>query len=292
MYIARHWIREEAIAQDKDGRKHKGMAWGWSADSVEEARQRARASAQQVADWIAAGGRAQAEPPRSFQYQYNVDRPPREEIVQELRDGAGETSALITRNALGVLVLNTSQLMFIDVDVPRTKARSGGLLAMVFGKKRVAEPQADAALQRMRQWCAGHPEFGVRIYQTAAGYRAAIIDRPMQADSDASRSILAGMGSDPLYGRLCEAQRCYRARLTPKPWRMGLRRPEGRFPFPDAEAERRFRQWQREYDAAAPRFATCRLLESHGPAGADRGLAGLVELHDKLTGVDREVPLA
>jgi hypothetical protein len=296
MQIARHWIREEASAQDRKGRKHLGMAWGWSATSDEEARQRARVSAQRVADWLAAGGSYQGEPPRSCQYQYGLDRPPREEIIQELRDAAGEVTALITRNAYGALVLNTRDLMFVDVDLGNSQVqpKSVGFFASLFGKKPAPQPPParDGVLDRLRAWCTSHREYGVRLYQTAAGYRAAITDRPMHADSDESRSILDGMGSDPLYCRLCDVQKCYRARLTPKCWRMGVSHPLGRFPFPDASLEQQYRDWQRAYDEKAPNYATCRLMESHGPDVIHPALANLVALHDSMCGVDRDAPLA
>ena len=48
----------------------------------------------------------------------------------------------------------------------------------------------------------------------------------------------------------------------------------------------------REYDAAAPRFATCRLVETHGLEETDAALAPLVDLHDSLAGVGRDLPLA
>jgi hypothetical protein len=295
MNIPRHWVREEAVATDRKGRRHVGIAWGWSATNIEEARLRARASAQRVADWLASDN-FDNPPPASAQYQYGLDRPPREEIIQELRDAAGEVTALITRNAYGALVLNARNLMFVDVDLGNSQVRPKpvGFFASLFGKKPAPAPQPppDGPLDRLRGWCTAHREYGVRIYQTAAGFRAAIIDRPMQADSDESRMILAGMGSDPLYCRLCDVQKCYRARLTPKCWRMGVSHPLGRFPFSDAGVEQQYRAWQRDYDQKAPGYATCRFLESHGPAAIHRELTGLLELHDKLSGVDREAPLA
>ncbi len=292
MQIARHWISESAEAADARGVKHVGTAWGWSASSVDEAQRRARSSAERVARWLASGGVENA-PPASAEYLYGLDRPPREEIVQELHDAAGEASALITRNAYGALVLNCRDLMFVDVDFKPSFPNPMRMLGSLFGKK--AAPAAgseEGVLHRVREWCAGHRDYGVRVYRTAAGFRLCVADRVMRADSDATRTMLVELGSDPLYRRLCDVQQCFRARLSPKPWRMEMTAPPVRFPFADAAEEEQYRAWQREYDEAAPRFATCRLVEWLGPDDVHAELAPLVNLHDSLTGVGRDAELA
>ena len=175
---------------------------------------RARESAQRVARWLASGDRwRKGEPPRSAQYLYRLDRPPREQIVQELHDAAGEVTALITRNVYGALCLNCRDLMFVDLDLGRPKMQPFKLLASLFGRKAPATPAPDSEagiLDRVRNWCATHREYGVRLYRTAAGFRLAIVDRPMNAADPAAKAILEELGSDPLYRRLCEAQECFR----------------------------------------------------------------------------------
>ena len=85
MRVPRHWVRETVEAKDSHGEVHRGEAWGWSETDVEEAKQRARTSAERVADWMVRGSRDPA-PSKSAEYLYSLDRPPREEIVQELHD--------------------------------------------------------------------------------------------------------------------------------------------------------------------------------------------------------------
>jgi hypothetical protein len=289
MRVPRHWVRETVEAKDSRGEIHRGEAWGWSETDVEEAKQRARTSAERVADWLVRGGR-DPEPPRTAQYLYNLDRPPREEIVQELHDAAGETTALITRNVYGALVLNTRDLMFIDVDFP--PRREPGMLERLFGKATPADGEEDAVLGRVQQWCSANADLGVRLYRTAAGLRVALTGQPMQPNGDDSRRILEELGSDPLYRRLCEAQECFRARLTPKPWRMHCDIPSSRFPFADAATEQKYREWQRDYDETAPRFATCQLVSAYGDPEPHTDLSPLLKLHDSLTGIANALPLA
>jgi hypothetical protein len=289
MRVPRHWIREAVEAKDSRGEVHRGEAWGWSETDVEEAERRAKTSAERVADWLVRGGRDPA-PSRSAEYLYNLDRPPREEIVQELHDAAGEMMALITRNVYGALVLNTRDLMFIDVDFP--PRRELGMLGRLFGKAAPADGEEDAVVSRVQQWCSTNAELGVRLYRTAAGLRVALVGQPMQPTGDDARRILEELGSDPLYRRLCEAQECFRARLTPKPWRMHCDVPPARFPFADAVTEQKYREWQRDYDETAPQFATCQLVSAYGGQEAHPELSPLLKLHDSLTGIDNALPLA
>ena len=289
MKIGRYWVREETAVDDADGRQHTAAGWGWSATNLDEARQRAKATAERIARWLI-DVNAKA-PATSQQYQYLLDRPPREEIIQEFRDVEGETAAFISRNRYGSLVLNCRDMMFIDVDFPKPSFWNQ-MLASLLGSGSSSKKHEAAAIERVRAWCDAHPDVGVRLYQTAAGLRLVITDRPMEADGHETRRILEEMGSDPLYRRLCENQQCFRARLSPKIWRIGVKSPRWQFPFADKAAEASYRDWQARYDAAARDFATCRLLETFGPRRINENLAPLLELHDSLTRSDSDLPLA
>jgi hypothetical protein len=217
-------------------------------------------------------------------------------IVQELQGADGETTAFISRNAYGALVLNARDLMFIDIDFPLKEPAAIGLLKRLFGQAPAVPGIEEAALDRVRSWCDANVDVAVRIYRTAAGLRVLIVDRPMAAGGDDARRILDELGSDPLYRRMCDVQECFRARLTPKPWRMNevasLGPPPARFPFDEPATEELYRDWQMKYDDVAPRFATCRLIETHGTSESPPYLAALVKLHDAMTGVERPLPLA
>ena len=76
--------------------------------------------------------------------------------------------------------------------------------------------------------------------------------------------VLYGHGADPLYRQLCKAQKCYRARLTPKPWRCGVRHKPERWPFLDARAEKHFQKWQAQYESFAAGWATCEFVRKIG----------------------------
>lgn len=288
MKIARYWVKgkAETVAVPDSDETITVASWGWSERSHEEAEQRANEAAQRAAGRIRAGG----EPlPRGYGYS---DRPPREEIVEEIKSPDGETVAVITRNSYGALVLNTSDLMFIDIDIPpeTSGARFFRTLKNLFGSK------SDDPESRIRKGIADqasvYPNYTFRLYRTFAGFRCAITNKPVSPDSPESKRLLGEFGADPLYVLLCQNQQSYRARLTPKYWRCGASRPPNRFPWATQAEEQRYRTWEREYQEQSRQFAVCRLIEQFGAQEGGAEFRKLINLHDELTGARTELKLA
>ena len=257
MKLARFWTKERAEATGPSGRVS-AVARGWSNASIEEARQVARDLAHKVASRLASG---EAE---RKQYLYG-DRPLPEPIIREM----GE-SAVVTRNAYGSLVLNVRDLMFVDIDRQDLPAAAVPII------QRVADSNGLAA----------------RVYQTAAGYRAVITSERIEAGSPRSDALLQQFAADPLYVRLCRMQESFRARLSAKPWRCGMRVPPVTFPFVTGGEESQFRQWEAQYTPAAARYATCRYLTWIGPGRMDPALEELVYFHDVETKASSTLALA
>jgi hypothetical protein len=218
-------------------------------------------------------------------YSYgNGEHPLREPLIQPV-PGA---EALLSRNAYGALVLNAARVFFADIDLPEPP--SGGLLAGLFGKK-PADP-AEAALAQLRAWHARQPDWGLRIYRTRAGLRVLATHDTFDPVSSGTQQLLASLGSDPLYATLCRVQACFRARLTPKPWRIGLNAPSLRYPFETRAHEARFQDWLQRYEAAAPRYAVCRLLAELGPRSQIPEAAAVLAIHDRYACPPGNLPLA
>ena len=177
---------------------------------------------------------------------------------------------MVTRNAYGSLVLNTRDLMFVDID------RQDQPAAAVPFIQRVTESNGLAA----------------RVYQTAAGYRALITSERIEAGSPRGDTLLQQFAADPLYVRLCRMQESFRARLTAKPWRCGTPVPPVSFPFVTSDEESRFRQWEAQYTEAAARYATCKYLTWIGPGRMDPSLEELIYYHDIETKASSTLPLA
>ena len=90
------------------------ICWRWSFNSIAEAEALARQAVEQLMARIKAG-----DVPGSTHGGYYPNRPFREEqVMQEIKNEAGEISAVVTRNSHGCLVLNTARVMFVDIDLP------------------------------------------------------------------------------------------------------------------------------------------------------------------------------
>ena len=283
MKIAPYWfkVRYEHIAEN--GKKYWFFANGWSFESLNAAQEDALARAKRnmqifFAGKQKAGGR------------YYPDRPIREEIIDEIRIDEKQ-AALITRNGYGAIVLNSASIMFVDIDFAQKESR-GGILARLFGRrKKVISPERDE-LSRVKDWAVQNPQYSFRLYETAAGLRLLFTDRLFDPASDEVSAIMQSLGADPLYLRLCQTQECFRARLTPKPWRIGFYTPPHRYPFFKPKFQEQNRKWEKLYGKKIAGFQTARLLEEFGQGAAVKEARAIVAYHDELCGVGGNKALA
>jgi hypothetical protein len=194
---------------------------------------------------------------------------------------------VVTRNSFGCLVLNTARVMFVDVDLPRSRRTpsSGGWLARLLGRSgQGSSDGAEAqALARLDAWVRAHPGTGFRVYRTRAGLRYLGTSGVFEPASAATEALLEALGCDPLYVRLCREQQSFRARLTPKPWRCGVARPPSRFPHETAEREEAFRRWLERYDDKSSRFATCAYVSTVGAERVHGEIEPILRFHDEAT---------
>lgn len=271
MYVPRSWFRTKSEIDTKDG-KHLLVAWGFGDDEA-QAKVEAGRRLQRLSRFWLEGAR------EGFEYDYG-DRPMREEILQVLGP-----EALLTRNRHGAVVLNAARLLFLDVDLPESSF-SG--LKRLFGRK---DPAA-AAVERLRDEVRAAPAGTFRLYRTAAGLRALAIDRAYDPAGPETQALMERTGTDPAFARLCRAQKSFRARLTPKPWRCECPKPPGEYPRAEPDEQREFANWCKQYAHAIEDHATCRFLETVGAGKAAPALQPLVELHDEVTRCTEDLPLA
>lgn len=263
------------------------FCWRWSSQSIAEAQSLADQAARQLADRFRAGD----YPPKHGGYY--PDRPFREQVLQESKNDAGEISVVVTRNSYGCLVLNTARVMFVDIDLPEPK-RSGGLFKRLFGKPDLTPPvnHQEVAMTKIENWTRNRPEWGWRIYRTRAGLRLLATQDLVEADSDVADGVFEALGADPLYRKLCKTQKCFRARLTPKPWRCGIYSKPQRWPWLDAKAEKRFQKWEAQYQSNSLKWATCELLRQIGNSNVHPEVQAMLKLHDDATRVGTKLQLA
>jgi hypothetical protein len=224
----------------------------------------------------------------------------REEVLQEIHGNHGELEAALTRNAYGSEVLNAARLLFIDVDLPGPSAAAvalnlvGRLGRALFGSGGAAAPPdpAAAAHAKRRQWLEEHPQWGMRVYRTHSGLRYLVTNALFEPGGTDSEAAMQFLGCDPAYLQLCRSQKSFRARLTPKPWRCGVSRPDGRFPWESAAEEEQMRSWTAKYMEACQSWSSCSLLEVCGSRQVHPALVPLVKLHDERSGAESSLPLA
>jgi hypothetical protein len=268
------------------GRHANVTCWRWSDVSLSEAEGAANEAARRLAERFTRGERLT----RHYGY---ADRPLRESVLRELKNGAGEVAGVVTRNAYGSLVLNTARVMFVDVDLPEPKP-AGGFFKRLFGGPQIpsADPAENDALAKAERWVHGHAGWGWRIYRTRAGLRLLATHDVFEPETAASNGVFDAVGADPLYRQLCKVQKCFRARLTPKYWRCDGSRPPARWPFENEKAEKRFQKWQVEYDRLSASFATCEFIRQSGDRTLHPEVQLILEVHDEATRVASKLALA
>jgi hypothetical protein len=287
--IPRFWAVAEGSGTDPQGERLFRRVWGWSMSSAADALDVAHEQLRSALASVRLGTRVGGYYPRT---------PLREPILDELILD-GEQILAITRNRYGAEVLNTDRLLIADVDLPQTREPTiGGMLRRLLRRRPAetgppAEPPSVAdRLVTIGTWARTNPGFGVIVYRTASGLRVFVTGVEEPTSSASGGQILAELGADPVYRELCRAHGTFRARLTPKPWRLpGIRAPRERWPYADDNAERRFQRWLARYQAAAQGYAVCRLLEAHGPAPSTLD-ERIIRLHDQRTRVRTPLPLA
>ena len=272
MKLYHYWASAELTATDSKGKNLRLKKWAGSNDSLSAAKADAERAVRAVRDQI-----GKFAPPRDG-YSYSTRDVP-EEIVRDLGP-----ENVFTRNAIGFLVLNTTQIFFADIDLPR----GPGFIARLFGAS-PQKPEIDA-IARLKRFLDTRPSLGARIYRTRAGLRYLFTHAP-QAVNDETLGWLKELDSDALYTKLCKNQQCFRARLSPKPWRIDVERPN-RYPRETPEAQSAFRDWLRDYESKSGQYAVCKYLEAAGAASIHRDLEKLIREHDTATRSDSDLPLA
>jgi hypothetical protein len=160
-------------------------------------------------------------------------------------------SAWLTVNHYNALVLNTSNMLIADIDFGdgRFDRHAGATDVTEVGKNLEDLHLLDDEHMQGEKFRFADQSY--RIYRTHSGCRVICtsIALPWQSMGWMAERFMRFLRSDPEYIKLCGVQKCYRARLTPKPWRnKGDGRcvcvhvsTEGRQPSVDLELEEQLR---------------------------------------------------
>jgi hypothetical protein len=325
MIVPRYWAESRLRHRDRT-RQVTIRRFGWSDASQADAETHAEARARAALDRVLAG---EALPRREPKVPYNGAEgvPIREEIVDRQGD------AIVTRNAYGARCLNVPDILFADVDFPDgppARLACGVPLALLIGAiaagiasgrawvgvvlaiaavflgfglattlHRLAQalrggPEA-VARARIARFLESRPDWSLRLYRTPAGLRLLAMHRPFAPDDPEVAECFTALGVDPVYVVMCERQKCFRARVSAKPWRIGIddhicpRR--GAWPVaPHWEAPRA--AWVARYEAAAQGHAACRFVETLGSLMTHSATRRVQAWHDALCRAESGLPIA
>ncbi len=140
--------------------------------------------------------------------QYQVLTEPTQSLY---RDKENRYIGRTTRNSYGCYVLNAARLFFIDIDI-RDEFCDRNESAGYTNRRE--------ALEFIHQFSSRNKDLGFRVYNTAGGLRLIETTREWSPTSPEVNEIMKELRADPLYITLCNTQETFRARLTPKPWRL------------------------------------------------------------------------
>lgn len=323
MMIPRYWA-EASVRHRESGRQITVRRFGWSDHSQADAQAAAEMRAGEALSRVLSGEKL---PPREPKIPYNgADGVP---IREEILDQRGDT--VITRNSYGARCLNSPSVFFADIDFPEARASwpiwvfvlifvlmgaaaiayptpwtIGGFVAAVLfsnplvksaARKKLpsgSEPE-ELSKHRVRRFIERHPSWNLRLYRTPAGLRVLATHQLFDPSDPAVSDAFKELGSDPVYGRMCVKQQCFRARVSPKPWRIGitdhLRPRPGTWPVKEAQMPVR-NAWIARYEAAAGAFASCVWIESLGSGVTHPDVLPVQVWHDELSRAGSQLPIA
>lgn len=326
MIIPEYWAEARRQVRDR-GRSITVRRFGWSDDGEEAAQSHAAARVEEALAAILAGSDL---PRRERVHRYGAEGLPiREQVVARHGD------AVVTRNSYGALCLNTPDVLFGDVDCELPPSGMvlpvgvwgslwllvalglgfgwnavGGVVVATFvvwalnaavraARRRAFDRDGGAqarAMARVEAFSRANPDWHLRVYRTPAGLRVLAMHATFAPTDERLDGFFRALAVDGLYASMCRVQQCFRARLSPKPWRIGMKariRPPGAaWSRSQANLPARL-AWIAEYERRSAGYAACRYLCSLGRVSQVDPRADAVRaLHDEGTRAGSGLPLA
>ena len=323
MIVPQFWA--EARVQEKTRERQVTVRrYGWSDASQEDAQAMAADRAAEALRKILSGEKIERREPK-VPYNGADGLPIREEIVSRHGD------TIITRNSYGARCLNTPDVLFADLDFPdedhsmavafpiafaigiaigllRGSVQSGLMATGILGLTlpwilswcykvylRSTGGHERHTLRRIEGFSARNPDWHLRVYQTPAGFRVLAMHDTFDPSGEEAARCFRELGTDKVYVRMCANQRCFRARVSPKPWRIGISRHLRPRPgiWPVAPERLPLREaWVRDYEQRATGHAACRYVTRLGSSHVHPAAGQVAILHDELSRAESGLPIA
>jgi hypothetical protein len=325
MIIPSYWA-EAKLKTKQNGRDIAVHRFGWSELDQDDALRNAEIRVQAALSAIENGEKLAW---REYKVPYNgADGVPiREEVIKRYDD------CVLTRNSYGAVCLNVEDVVFADLDFDDDTGgivlkifcaififisiffvanfflnTMASLLVAVFSALALWLPLANLmffiwqkisgnpeqrARRRVDEFVKKHPDWLLRLYRTPAGFRVLVMHRKFHAHDSEVKNLFQSLHTDPVYARMCERQVCFRARVSPKPWRIGMSKHIGPGVWPvKVDYLSRRMAWVSEYDFMAQRYAACKFVAELGNGRSDSAIDAVRRLHDEWCRAESSNPIA
>ncbi|HEY0893276.1 MAG TPA: hypothetical protein VGE32_09490, partial [Cellvibrio sp.] len=271
MKFAKYWSEVSVAVDEAIFGVNKLSAWGASNETQAQAGINALERATRLGQLISRG----VDALREYEYWNGYIR---EEVLDEITNADGRVLAVLTRNSYGAIILNTESVLFGDIDIVEP-----GLLTKLFQVFGKTKKDKAFYISKIEQYQKQNSMYTIKVYETFAGLRVVVTNQVFENYSAPAKAIFSALGADPLYVRLCEAQSCFRARLTPKPWRIKIDRPASRFPRQEQSEINEFANWVQHYEDASKSVSTVKLVSVFGKDFEHPDVARVLAVHDQYS---------
>lgn len=318
MIVPRYWS-ESKTRKIVNGKQFTIKRFGWSDINELDAKSLADARLQEAVSTLMKEGDVRRIDHKTS-YNGAEGIPIREEVISTHED------VVISRNSYGALCLNTPDVLFGDIDFEyeasfQIHAISFVLLLIcslllglsfeswaalgisIFAAAIFTSTLANAlhratlklsggaekkALNTITHVSTQNSELNIRVYRTPLGYRVLFMNSTYNPTDGKAIQLLNDLKSDRTYIQMCKNQNCFRARVSPKPWRIGivrLRPTSGVWPIKEERMEER-REWVKMYEMESANVSSCHYVASIGSDKVDTKAEFVRKIHDELCKVN------
>jgi hypothetical protein len=322
--VPKYWA-EAKIKTKIDGKQFTVKRFGWSDIDIEDAQANAEKRTEEALE-RAKSGQTIRRVDHKVSYNGAEGLPIREEIIRSHND------AVITRNSYGALCLNTPDVLFADIDfeiepsfkmsfisftillfisvivglnfdswgvffvgVVATILFTSTLSDFLFKlKERKDGKPEERSLRIIHEFSIKNPTWHLRLYRTPMGFRVLVMHKTFNPRSEESIQFLKDVDSDPLYVQMSKNQNCFRARISPKPWRIGVGRlgpRPGVWPINSKHIPGRI-EWVKNYNEVSKNFSSCRFVEELGSNEIDPKAEFVRNIHDEYCQAHQALKIA
>jgi hypothetical protein len=204
-----------------------------------------------------------------------------EVVIKEHVSDIIDQSNIITICRYGAKILNTTEYTILDLD-----DYAVGFFDWFKSLKKLSKKERIVA--KFEEGIKRYPILGsdFRIYETAKGIRV-IGKKYIEPTNKKYIKLMRKLNVDWLYMHLSTKQNCYRARLTPKPYRIKAKTIKIKSPL-DCEKET-YLDWEKQYEKVSRNFAVVKLVKT---IGEDFSYDPVIKHHDQMCSSHKNNKLA